>query len=126
MRPNSRTAWNRARETHLIEAVVHRRMDVVDFQDAGPHGNQEGKRQIAVSDRLPERPVLGAVYIHVDPLMVVGGMSEAVDPRLIDVDPRAGTEFFPDERSQVVESLNSCRHWVSFLVQWTWRRFSQS
>src|SRR5690242_12098730 len=62
MCPNFRIAWNRARETHLIEAVIHYRMGVADFQDAGPHGDQEGKRQIAVSDRLPERPVLRAVY----------------------------------------------------------------
>src|SRR5260370_32235020 len=37
MRPNFRTAWNRAREPHLIEAVIHYGMDVADFQDAGPH-----------------------------------------------------------------------------------------
>ena len=42
--------------------------------------------------------------------MVVSRVGEVIDPGLIDVDPCAGTEFLPDERSQLVKCLNFSRH----------------
>ena len=66
--------------------------------------------------RPSEGPVLRALCVHMDPLMVVSRVGEVIDPGLIDVDPCAGTEFLPDERSQLVKCLNFCRHWISSFI----------
>ena len=47
-------------------------------------------------DRRPERPRRGALGIDVDPLRVVGGARELVDPRLLDLPP-VRDELPPDE-----------------------------
>lgn len=63
-----------------------------------------------MGDRPPEWPVLRTLCTQVYPLMVVGSVGEGVDPVLIDVNPRAGTEFLPDEKKpgrQLSQRLSS-------------------
>ena len=58
-----------------------------------------------MGDRRPERPVLRALGIDVDPLVVAGGVGELIDPVLGDLQPLAVPEVRARRRAQLVGGL---------------------
>ena len=57
----------------------------------------------------PNGPLLGALRVDVDPLVVAGGLGELIDPRLLDGQPVGGAEGAPDRVGQVVEGERRSR-----------------
>ena len=81
---------NRMRFDPVVDR--HLRLDAIDLLQQ--HGKQGGGEP-AVRDRRPERPVLCALGVDVDPLEVAGGASELVDPALVDEQPVAAPRTSP-------------------------------
>jgi hypothetical protein len=63
-----------------------------------------------VGDRAPEGPVLGALGVDVDPLVVAGGVGERVDPLLGDLVPVALPEMCARRRLQALDAVDHRRH----------------
>ena len=51
----------------------------------------------------PNGPGRRALLVDVDPLVVVGGVGEQVDPVLVDLDPVGGAELLADGGLELVE-----------------------
>ena len=45
----------------------------------------------------------GALHVHMDPLMVAGGLGELVHPLLGDLDPVRHADFLTDQAGQILE-----------------------
>ena len=86
-----------AGEADAVDAVVQAHPTTGGRQQLVEHGDAQGEGEEAVRDRRPERARDGALAIDVDPLRVVGGDRERVDPLLGDVDPPGGAELDADE-----------------------------
>jgi len=62
----------------------------------------ERKGEIAVSDRAAEFAI-GARHVHMDPLVVAGGLGELVHPFLGDLKPIGNADFLSHEAGQVLD-----------------------
>jgi hypothetical protein len=68
-----------------------------------------------VRDRPPERAGLRSGHIHMDPLVVVGGVREPVDPVLGHLQPIGVPEVLTDLLRQLIQTVDghvtgsSCR-----------------
>ena len=58
-----------------------------------------------MGDRRAKRPGLGPLHVHVDPLVVAGGLGKQVDLLLGDGDPVADGDFLPDQGQQFGKGL---------------------
>jgi hypothetical protein len=63
-----------------------------------------------VRDRTAEGSGLGALNVDVDPLMVVRGIREGVDPVLVDLEPLAVPEVLADEGLQLGQAVHGVGH----------------
>ena len=69
------------------------------------------RRQIAVGDRDPERPLRRPFDVDMDPLMVVGGVGELVHPFLGDLEPVRGTEVAALRGPELVQVFEHRHLW---------------
>jgi hypothetical protein len=92
---------HRRREAHLVEAVVDAHPHALGHVHVLDQGGQQRQRQIAVGDGGAERTVGGTGRVHMDPLVVAGGLGEQVDPLLVDLDPVAGPDLGADGGGQL-------------------------
>ena len=72
----ARADLDRGGEADLVQAVVDLGGDALDVEQLAPERDDEREREEAVGDRGAEGAVLGALGVHVDPLVVVGGVGE--------------------------------------------------
>src|SRR6187402_609716 len=77
---------HRRREAHSIQAVVDTHSGIEDLHRRSTHLGQQGQGHEAVRDRRAERAGRGPLHVDVDPLVVVGGVGEELDPLLRDLD----------------------------------------
>src|SRR5579883_1218752 len=87
-RPHARAGRDGRREAHAVQAVVDAHASRARH-DLVRRDRDQGQRQVAVRDRAAERPLLGALRVDVDPLVVAGRVRERVDARLGHLEPRA-------------------------------------
>ena len=80
-------------ELHLVHAVVHEHLDVLDFDDLFPEVGQKAEGEIAVHDGLSEGTFFGSFGIYVNPLVVQGGVGKKVDAFLVHLQPVGFSEF---------------------------------
>ena len=80
-------------ELHLVHAVVHEHLDVLDFDDLFPEVGQKAEGEIAVDDGLSEGTFFGSFGIYVNPLVVQGGVGKKVDAFLVHLQPVGFSEF---------------------------------
>lgn len=74
---------HRLAKSHLVHAIVDKHLDVVHLDDFLPKVWKEGKGEIAMSNgRLVWAFHLGAISVHVNPLVVEGGVGKEVDALL--------------------------------------------
>ena len=84
-------------EADLVGAVVHAARALGHLEQLRHHPREEREREIAVGDGLAARQLaLGALDVHVDPLMVAGGLGELVDRGLVHRDPGRRAQRLPD------------------------------
>ena len=57
-----------------------------------------------------EGTALGPLGVHVDPLVVAGGLGEQVDLVLVDAVPLAVAEVLPDQIVEFVDALHGGSH----------------
>src|SRR5436190_13873546 len=95
---------NGRNESHFVEAVIDGHRDVVDGIELvhEPWQQRQGEQQ--VGDCSTEGAIGGAGRVDVDPLVVVGGSGELIDPILIDLKPISGAEFVSGRGFEFVES----------------------
>ena len=79
-RLHARADRDRRREPDLLQAVVHRHRDPGDLEELPEEERHQREREVAVRDGRPERALLRAFLVDVDPLVVVGEVGEAVRP----------------------------------------------
>src|SRR3954447_11570769 len=106
VKPNPAADLDRAGEAHLVEAVVHAHADIANVEQLDEHRNDQGQGEVAVRDRRSEGSLLRALHVHMDPLVVPGGVGERVDPLLGDGDPRAGTEILSGQGAEPIEAVH--------------------
>src|SRR5690606_30271428 len=82
----------------------------LDPVDAAHEDGQQRQRQVAVRDRPAERALLGALDVHVDPLVVAGGVGEQVHPVLGDLQPVAAAERPADLLGELVQAPEDPHH----------------
>src|SRR4051794_8496995 len=100
--PDLRAHRHRCGEPDLVQAVVHAHLRVGDGEHLGVHRDDERQGQVAVTDRAAEGALgLGALDVHVDPLVVAGGVGEGVDPLLGHLEPVAGAQLLALQRGQL-------------------------
>src|SRR3954447_10478021 len=92
------------READLVEAVVEREREAFELEHLVVQVRAERQREVAVGDRAPERRVLRALDVHVDPLVVAGDVGERVDVLLCDLVPVGGPERLALGLLELVES----------------------
>src|SRR5205814_7980987 len=109
--PDARTRRHGVREPHLVAAVVQTALAAGDFEYSLSHARHEREREIAVRDRRAARHLtLGALDVHVDPLMIAGGIGELVDDRLVDRHPVGRSQLLADVLQQLGGLLDGQRH----------------
>src|SRR6478735_2078424 len=96
---------HRVGEADLVGAVVELGAGRLEGQHLAAQEGHQGEREVAVGDGAPERAVLGAVDVDVDPLVVTGGLREDVDALLVDRQPIGGAELLTGGGGHFVESL---------------------
>jgi hypothetical protein len=63
----------------------------------------ERQGQVPVGDRAPERSLRGPYRVHVDPLVIAGGLGERIDPVLGHLMSGAVSEVLTDEWGEVLD-----------------------
>jgi hypothetical protein len=94
---------DRVGEADLVDAVVELGARSLQPEDLGAEPRDQRQGEEAVRDGAPERAGCGALEVHVDPLVVAGGVGELVDPLLGDLDPLAGAELLAGRLGQLLE-----------------------
>src|SRR5690349_7058772 len=103
VRPQPAVDRHRAREAHLVEAVVEAGPRRLEPEDLRGEVREQAEGEEAVGDRGAERALAGGVDVDVDPLVVERRVGEGVDPGLVDVQPRAGADVGPGGGGDLVE-----------------------
>src|SRR5690606_13736147 len=80
-------------EPDLVQPVVHAHLRALDPAQPTDEVRNQGHRQEAMGHRRAERSRSRLLAVHVDPLMVIGVVGEAVDTRLLDSEPVGGAEL---------------------------------
>ena len=89
-------------EAHFVHSVVHQHLQVAHLDDLVPQVRQERKGEIAVRDgALVRRFGLGAFHVHVNPLVVQGGVGKLVDTFLRHLKPLRHAQLFPQTGRKV-------------------------
>src|ERR1035441_8419361 len=101
---------NRSGKANLVAAVVDAHGDALHHQDLSQEHRREGERQVAVGDGGAERAALRPLGIHVDPLVVAGGVGEQVDLVLVDAMPLAVAQMLPDQIPERIDALHGGCH----------------
>src|SRR5206468_12952039 len=88
-----------------------------DLDRARDEPAQQRECEEAGGGRVPVRRLgPGALEVDVDPLPVLGGLGEAVDPVLRHLHVVAHRDFLSDEPLQLAEALDDAlRHGLSFI-----------
>ena len=105
--PHPASNRDRLRKSDLVGAVVDPHRCAIDSHDLREELIGDGKREIAVGDRRPERSVGGRNRIHMDPLMVPRRQRELIDSILLDPDPPAPTQVAPDRGKELAWDANT-------------------
>ena len=100
---------HRRRQAHAVQAVVDRHADAIDAQAGFRQLRQQRQGQVTVGDGgLVGRFPAGALGIGVDPLLVAGGVGEALDAFLVDRQPVAACDFCPTQADNASRSSIIC------------------
>src|SRR6516165_6209758 len=99
-------------EADLVGAIVHAELRVVDADDLVEQHRCQRQREIPVRDGDAEGAGLGPLGVDVDPLVVVGGVGEEVDPLLCDGLPFGVAEVLADELVEGVDAVDDGLHAV--------------
>src|SRR5664279_86513 len=83
---------DRCWEPYTVQSVVDDELRSLEVEDLGEQWGCQRKHQVPLGDRLAERSVLGPLDVDVNPLVVVGGVREAVYVVLRDLVPVAVAE----------------------------------
>ena len=75
---NALSAEYRLSEFHLVHSVVDHHLQVVHLDGLLPKMGEEAECQVAVGNGLSEGAFLSTFGVHVNPLVVEGGIGEKV------------------------------------------------
>src|SRR5436190_5299874 len=104
-------AGHRRGKANLVQAVVDAHPRLAHPERRSRHLRQQREGEKAVRDRRAERTGLRALDVDVNPLVVVGGVGEELDPLLRHGDPVADADVLADELLQLGDRLE-CSHCV--------------
>src|SRR5258706_888651 len=93
-RANARSHRYRTHETHLVQSIVQRVFGrLAHAGSQSREARNQRQREESVRDGSAEgRFTFAPLSVHVDPLVIVGGIGELVDAVLGDFKPLAGPE----------------------------------
>ena len=98
---------HRRGEADLVPAVVHAELEPLLDQQAVAEAVDRGQGQVPVRDRTAERALgLGALHVHVDPLVVARDLGEAVDHLLGDRAPVARADRLAGQALQFIDAVD--------------------
>src|SRR3984885_5391058 len=103
--PSADREWRR--EPDLVVAVVQAVGKAVEADQLLKEARPKTKREQAVDDRAAERTRGRPLRVDMDPLAILGRLSELVDPRLIDGVPPGRPEHRSDKGAQVGRRLGT-------------------
>src|SRR5690606_19316400 len=89
---NTRADLDRGGKAHPVAAVVDAHLQVFHVHQLRQEVVDQRQGQVTVGDGAAERAGPGFHRVHMDPLVVTGGLGKGIDALLVDGDPLGGAQ----------------------------------